>query len=47
MFWLESLDISERLAQEILSLPMFPGMTEQQQRRVVEAIKDFKKGTIM
>jgi len=47
MFWLESLDISERLAQEILSLPMFPGMTEQQQIRVVEAIKDFKKGTII
>ncbi len=33
--------ITERVALELLSLPMFPELTEAQQRRVVEAIKEF------
>jgi dTDP-4-amino-4,6-dideoxygalactose transaminase len=35
------LPVSEALAGEILSLPMFPGLTEAQQDRVVEAVKEF------
>ena len=31
--------VAERLANEILSLPMFPGITEAQQERVVDALK--------
>jgi dTDP-4-amino-4,6-dideoxygalactose transaminase len=34
-----SLAVSERTATEILSLPMFPGLTEEQQVRVTETIK--------
>jgi len=33
--------VAEAAAQVILSLPMFPGITEQQQARVVDAIRDF------
>lgn len=33
--------ISERLAKEILSLPMYPNLAAQQQHRVVEKIQDF------
>jgi dTDP-4-amino-4,6-dideoxygalactose transaminase len=33
--------ISEKAAHEILSLPMFPQLTEEQQDRVVESIADF------
>jgi dTDP-4-amino-4,6-dideoxygalactose transaminase len=33
--------VSERTAKEILSLPMFPGITEEQQMRVAEKIKEF------
>jgi dTDP-4-amino-4,6-dideoxygalactose transaminase len=40
-FGKESFVITERAAKEILSLPMFPGMTEQQQQQVVEGIRDF------
>jgi dTDP-4-amino-4,6-dideoxygalactose transaminase len=36
-----SLAVSERSAQEILSLPMFPGLTEEQQVRVVNAIREW------
>lgn len=34
---------SEKTASEILSLPIYPGLTEEQQMRVVENIKKFKK----
>jgi dTDP-4-amino-4,6-dideoxygalactose transaminase len=34
-----SFPVTERVASEILSLPMFPGLTEDQQRRVADAIK--------
>jgi dTDP-4-amino-4,6-dideoxygalactose transaminase len=36
-----SLPATEQVASEILSLPMFPGLTEQQQRRVATAIGQF------
>jgi dTDP-4-amino-4,6-dideoxygalactose transaminase len=36
-----SLAVSERLAQEILSLPMYPGLTEKQQIYTAESIKEF------
>lgn len=36
-----NLEVSERAAQEILSLPMFPGLKEEQQVRVVEKIREF------
>jgi dTDP-4-amino-4,6-dideoxygalactose transaminase len=36
-----SLSVSERVSYEILSLPLFPGMTEEQQKQVVEGIRDF------
>ncbi len=36
-----SLLISERVAQEILSLPMYPGITEEQQQQVVRNIREF------
>lgn len=37
------LDVAERTAAEILSLPMFPGLTEQQQVRIAESIRDFSQ----
>ncbi len=40
-----SLLASERMAREILSLPMYPGLTEQQQVQVAEAIKEFLSRT--
>jgi dTDP-4-amino-4,6-dideoxygalactose transaminase len=36
-----SFPVTETVAKEILSLPMFPGLTEGQQRRVADAIKAF------
>jgi dTDP-4-amino-4,6-dideoxygalactose transaminase len=36
-----SLPVTEQVASEVLSLPMFPGLTEQQQRRVASAIEQF------
>jgi dTDP-4-amino-4,6-dideoxygalactose transaminase len=36
-----SLRVSERTAQEILSLPIFPGLTDDQQKQVVERIREF------
>jgi len=38
----EGLPIAERVATEILSLPMFPGLTHAQQSRVVERLLDFR-----
>ena len=36
-----NLGVAERAAQEILSLPIFPVMTEEQQKQVVDGIRDF------
>jgi dTDP-4-amino-4,6-dideoxygalactose transaminase len=37
--------VTEALARECLSLPIFPGMTEEQQHAVVEAVEDsFRRG---
>lgn len=36
-----SLPVTERVASEILSLPMFPGLTAEQQQRVAEAVGAF------
>jgi dTDP-4-amino-4,6-dideoxygalactose transaminase len=36
-----SLPVTERIAREILSLPMFPGLAEQQQRQVADGISAF------
>jgi dTDP-4-amino-4,6-dideoxygalactose transaminase len=38
----ESLPVAERVAAEILSLPMFPGLTHAQQSCVVERLLDFR-----
>jgi dTDP-4-amino-4,6-dideoxygalactose transaminase len=35
------LAVSEQAAREILSLPLFPGMKEEQQQQVVDGIRDF------
>ncbi len=40
------LPVTQRVAREILSLPMFPGLTTDQQRRTVEAVESFVKGQI-
>jgi dTDP-4-amino-4,6-dideoxygalactose transaminase len=37
------LDVTERVAQEILSLPMFPGLTEEQQGNVCKNIKAWRE----
>jgi len=36
-----SLPVTERVAREVLSLPMFPALTGEQQQRVADAIGDF------
>jgi dTDP-4-amino-4,6-dideoxygalactose transaminase len=36
-----SLPTTERIAREIISLPMFPGLTANQQARVAAAIESF------
>ena len=38
--------VTERIASELLSLPMFPQITEEQQRRVVEAVLNFAQTTL-
>jgi dTDP-4-amino-4,6-dideoxygalactose transaminase len=38
-----SLPVTERVTGEILSLPMFPGLTAEQQQRVVAGIEEFAK----
>ena len=32
--------VAERAAEEVLAIPLFPGITEEQQQRVVEALSD-------
>jgi dTDP-4-amino-4,6-dideoxygalactose transaminase len=39
--------VTERVAAEIVSLPMFPGLAADQQSRVVEAIVTFKESTTL
>jgi dTDP-4-amino-4,6-dideoxygalactose transaminase len=39
-----SLPVTERVAQSILSLPMFPELTDRQIDRVAQAIRDFYRG---
>ena len=36
--------VAERLAGEVLSLPIFPGMSEEQRARVAEQISEFFRG---
>jgi dTDP-4-amino-4,6-dideoxygalactose transaminase len=36
-----SYPVAERLARECLSLPLFPGMTMEQQDRVVDAVRNW------
>ena len=36
-----SLPVTERVASEIISLPMFPGLTAEQQRRVIAGVQSF------
>jgi dTDP-4-amino-4,6-dideoxygalactose transaminase len=38
-----SLPVAERLAGRILSLPVFPGMTEAELKRVVSAVESFAR----
>lgn len=38
-----SFPVTEKVAAEILSLPMFPGLTAEQQKRVVDAIASFHR----
>lgn len=42
-----SLPVTERVASEILSLPMFPGLTADQQRRVADAIGAFNAAAVV
>ena len=35
------LPVTEKVASRVLSLPMYPGMTETQQNHVMEAIREF------
>ena len=37
----EDFPVTERIAAQIVSLPMFPQLTEKQQQRVVETVKEF------
>ena len=39
--------VSEKAAAVILSLPMYPGLNEEQQRRVVEHVREFTAKTLM
>jgi len=41
-YQLGSLPVTERVASEVLSLPMFPGITDEQQQRVGAAIRGFR-----
>ncbi len=42
------LPVSERASEEVLALPIFPELSEEQQERVMERIEDFyrKKGML-
>jgi dTDP-4-amino-4,6-dideoxygalactose transaminase len=33
--------VAERAAREVLALPIYPGLTEAEQVRVIEAVRDF------
>lgn len=44
-YGMEAFPITERAAMEILSLPMFPQLTAEQQSRVVEGVKTFCRGS--
>jgi dTDP-4-amino-4,6-dideoxygalactose transaminase len=39
-----SFPVSEQVAREVLSLPLYPGLTEAQIKTVVQAIADYCKG---
>ncbi len=39
-----SYPVAEHLSQEILSLPMYPGLTEAEQQRVIDAVASFGRG---
>jgi dTDP-4-amino-4,6-dideoxygalactose transaminase len=41
-----SFPVAERVAPELLSLPMFPQLTPEEQRRVVDAVADFSAETV-
>lgn len=41
-----ALPVTEKAAKEILSLPMFPGLNEQQQRQVVEGVASFAQAGV-
>jgi dTDP-4-amino-4,6-dideoxygalactose transaminase len=36
--------VAERLANEVISLPLFPAITEEQIERVVSAVRSFYEG---
>jgi dTDP-4-amino-4,6-dideoxygalactose transaminase len=38
-----SFEVTERVASDILSLPMFPGLTAEQQQQVADGIRSFKR----
>ena len=38
------LPVTERLATEVLSIPMYPELTDDQMDRVTTSIRDFMKG---
>jgi len=42
----EPLSVTERIASQILSIPLFPSMSEQQQGRVISAVRSFFANTI-
>jgi dTDP-4-amino-4,6-dideoxygalactose transaminase len=41
-----SFPVTERVCGEILSLPMFPGLTDEQQKRVVAEVAGFERAAI-
>jgi dTDP-4-amino-4,6-dideoxygalactose transaminase len=43
---LGDLPVTEMVAEQILSLPMFPGLTEQQQKRVVDAVGEATQSAV-
>ncbi|SFC74604.1 DegT/DnrJ/EryC1/StrS family aminotransferase [Butyrivibrio sp. YAB3001] len=40
-----SLPITEKYANEVISLPIYAGMTDEEQSRVIECINNYRKGT--
>ena len=41
----KNLDITERSAKEVLSLPLYPNMPEDNQRKVIEKIRFYYEGS--